>query len=344
MIGTPIKVGRLTLANRTGVPPIVGQMANEDGSVSQATLDHYSQLATSGASYVTVEASYIHKTGQILPGELSIEDDSKIGGLATLAKTIKSKGIPAFIQLVHAGRMGCNQGLIAPSSIPYENRTTPREMSENDIETLKDWYRQAIKRAVEAGFDGVEIHCAHGYILSQFLSPVSNHRTDSWGGTLLNRSRLLTEVVRMAREIAKDNVLSVRLGACDCYAGGLKLVETAEVARMLEGEGVDLISVSIGITPSTFGGSRTKVKMGFVPLSSAIKKAVKIPVAVAGKITKPEQAKFITESGKADIVLVCRSLLADPKWPAKALGKDINPIIPCKSCKACVHFSSGCPK
>lgn len=344
MIDTPIKVGRLTLANRIGVPSIVGQMANEDGSVSQATLDHYAKLSTSGASCVTVEASYIHKTGQILPRELSIEDDSKIEGLSMLAKTIKSQGVPAFIQLVHAGRMGCNPGLIAPSSVPFETRTTPKEMAESDIETLKDWYRLAISRAVVAGFDGVEIHCAHGYILSQFLSPISNRRTDSWGGTLDNRSKLLIDVVKIARNIVKDKVLSVRFGACDCYAGGLKLTDSVEIAKKLEQEGVDLLSVSIGITPSTFGGSRTKVAMGFVPLSTAIKKAVKIPVAVAGKITKPEQARSIIESGKADIVLVCRSLLADPRWPAKVLVKDTAPITPCKSCKACVHFSSGCPK
>jgi 2,4-dienoyl-CoA reductase-like NADH-dependent reductase (Old Yellow Enzyme family) len=342
---TSIKVGNLTLSNRICVPPIVRMLANENGDVTDKLLEDYMLHASSGASLLTVEACYVHKSGQILPNQLSIEDDSKVEGLGKLASAIKSHGIPALVQLVHAGRMSCNKELIAPSPVPFENRAVPAQMTSDDIEALKDWYRKAIKRAIDAGFDGVEIHAAHGYILSQFLSPLTNKRTDNYGGNLENRSRLLFEIVDDARKIiGKNKVLSVRFGACDCYAGGLKLSESVQTAKKLEIFGADMISVSIGITPTSFGGSRTRKTMGFAPLSRQIKKSVNIPISVAGRITTQDHVETMLGKGDADIVNVCRALLSDPKWPAKTLNQDNNPITSCKLCKTCVHYISGCPK
>ena len=294
---------------------------------------------------VIVEASYVHKTGQIVPNELSIEDDSKVEGLSKLASTIKSYGIPVLIQLVHAGRMGCNPGLMAPSDIPFENRAIPREMTTEDIEDVINWYNLAVSRAIKAGFDGVEIHCAHGYLFSEFLSPVCNKRTNNYGGSLENRSRLLLQIVKNARKaIGTDKVLSVRFGAADCYAGGLKLSESVLVAKELEKHGINMLNVSIGCTPSALGGSRTRKPMGFVPLAREIKKNVSIPVSVAGKITTAEQIESIISKGDADMVSICRSLLADPQFPSKVLGLNPDPINPCKACKACIHYIQGCPK
>lgn len=334
------------LSNRIIVPPIARQLATDDGTVTEAVINDYSLHANSGASMVIVEASYVHKTGQIVSNELSIEDDSKIEGLAKLASTIKSYGIPTIIQLVHAGRMGCNAGLIAPSAVPFENRTTPSEMTLKDIENVISWYELAVDRAMKAGFDGIEIHCAHGYLLSEFLSPVSNERTDEYGGSLENRSRLLLQIVQNSRkEIGTDKILSVRFGAADCYAGGLKLSESVNVAKELEKLGVDMLNVSIGCTPSALGGSRTRKPMGFVPLAREIKKNVSIPVSVAGKITTADQIERILSTGDADMVSICRSLLADPKFPSKILGTNPDPITACKSCRVCIHYiHQGCPK
>jgi NADPH2 dehydrogenase len=337
-----IKVGSFTLSNRIIVPPIARQLATDDGTVTEAVIADYSLHANSGASMVIVEASYVHKTGQIVPNELSIEDDSKIEGLAKLASTIKSYGILTIIQLVHAGRMCCNAGFIAPSAVPFENRTTPRAMNIGDIEHVIDWYRLAVSRAMKAGFDGVEIHCAHGYLLSEFLSPVCNKRTDSYGGSLQNRARLLFQITSNTRKaIGNDKILSVRFGAADCYAGGLKLSESVVVARELERIGVNLLNVSIGCTPSALGGSRTRKPMGFVPIAREIKKNVSIPVSVAGKITTADQIERIISTGAADMVSICRSLLADPKFPSKILGTNLDPITACKSCRVCIHYIQG---
>lgn len=344
MLTQPIKIGSFELKNRIIVPPVARQLANEDGSVTDKLIQDYKLHAMSGASMLIVEASYVQKNGQIVPRELSIEDDSKVEGLSKLASQLKNFGIPVIIQLVHAGRMGCNPNLAAPSAVPFENRSVPKALSIEEIETLVDDYSKAVKRAMKAGFDGVEIHNAHGYILSQFLSPLANKRNDDYGGTLENRSKLVKKIVTNSRSILGTNkILSVRLGACDCYAGGLKLSDSIEVSKVFETLGVDLINVSIGITPTVLGGSRTRKHLGFVPLAREIKKHVGIPVAVAGKITTKEDTQAIVSSNSADLVCVCRNLLADPRWPAKVLGMDNNPIITCKSCKACVHYQTGCP-
>lgn len=344
MVDKPINIGVYQLKNRIIVPPIVRQLADDDGNVSDKLIENYILHARSGASMLIVEASYIQKNGQILPRQLSIESDERIDGLSRLAKSIKQQGIPALIQIVHAGRMGCNANLVAPSAIPFENRTTPKALDAAEIDVLKDDFTKASQRAILAGFDGVEIHIAHGYILSQFLSPLANKRDDLYGGSLENRSRLSCEIIKSARSvIGKDKILSVRFGACDCSPGGLKLSESIEISKIYANLGVDLLNISIGITPTLLGGSRTRKLMGFVPLAREIKKNVNVAVATVGKITTKEGAQTIIEDGKADLVCVCRSLLADPKWPAKVLGESEEPISACKSCKICVHFSTGCP-
>lgn len=345
MLSEPIKVGSFSLKNRIIVPPFVRQLANDDGTITEKLINDYAVHAKSGASMLIIEASYVQKNGQILPRQLSIEDDSKIEGLSTLATKLKQFGIPIIIQLVHAGRMSCIPDLVAPSSIPFENRAIPRELSTEEIKILVDDYSKAVQRAMRAGFDGVEIHNAHGYILSQFISPLTNKRNDSYGGNFENRLRLVKEIVSRSRSIMGNNkILSVRLGACDCFPGGLKLSDSVDISKTFESLGVDMINVSIGITPTSLGGSRTRKRMGFTPLAREIKKHVSIPVAVAGKINTREDAQAIVSSNSSDLVCVCRSLMADPKWPAKALLADNNPIIACKSCKICIHYQSGCPR
>jgi 2,4-dienoyl-CoA reductase-like NADH-dependent reductase (Old Yellow Enzyme family) len=233
----------------------------------------------------------------------------------------------------------------APSSIAYENLETPREMTQSDIEDVKEAYRQSVRRAMEAGFDGVEIHNAHGYLLSQFLSPAANKRTDDYGGMLENRSRLLFELVDIAKNTMPINkILSLRFGACDMIQGGLKLSEGVQVAKALETKGVDLLNVSVGIPQSELGGSQTRKLMNFSVLSAKIKEAVGIPVAVAGKIVTKDEAEFVIENGKSDLVALCRAILGDPLWPKKATGELDKPFVKCLGClPRCSNYSTGCP-
>jgi len=352
MVELPINIGKFTLSNRIIIPAIVRMLANEQGYVTDRLLASYNLHAGSGASFLIVEASFIQPNGRILQGELSIDDDSCVQGLSELAKTIKHNGIPTIVQLVHAGRMGCGQDLIAPSPIPFEDRIIPRPMTIEEILKLKLDFKKAIERSMDSGFDGVEIHCAHGYILSQFLSPLSNTRVDIYGGSLDNRARLLYEIVSDARKrIGSGKILSVRLGAVDLLPGGLKLYEAKVVAGKLKNLGVDLINVSAGIVPTRLGGSRPRVSRAFSPLGKSIRDAVGSVVAVAGRITTLQDVEIILSKKQADLVAVCRSVLSDTLWPKKILAQNISleettriqPIIPCAGCIPCIHFTKGCP-
>ena len=345
MLEKSFQIGKHTLVNRIIIPPIVRSMANLDGSATDKLIAEYSKFASTGASMLIVEAAYVMDNGRILSfPQLGISNDMHIKGLSQVATAIKNKGIPVLIQLVHAGRMSLTDPM-APSAVAYENLAVPREMTLEDIENVKLAYSKAITRAIDAGFDGVEIHNAHGYMLSQFLSPEANKRTDQYGGSLENRSRMLFEIVENAKKILPtDKLLSVRFGPCDMVYNGLKLTEGTIVAQELEEKSIDLLNVAIGIPQSKLGGSQTRISMNFTTLSGHIKRFVKTPIAVAGKITTQEEAQFIVESGKADLVAVCRAILADPLWPKKALGELEQPVIKCLGClPRCAKYTTGCP-
>lgn len=345
MLEKTLQVGSFTLKNRIIIPPIVRSMADSDGKATQQLIDEYALYAKSGASMLVVEAAYVMDNGRITNfPHLGITSDSHIEGLSKIADVIRKEGIPAILQLVHAGRMSFSNPF-APSPIAYENLEIPKEMTQDDIEKVKKAYKDAVRRAMDAGFDGVELHNAHGYLLSQFLSPAANKRTDQYGGSLENRSRLLFELVDIAKNtMPGGKMLSVRFGACDMIYGGLKLSEGVQIAKMLESKGVDLLDISIGIPQSKLGGSQTRKPMNFTVLSGRIKDAVGIPVAVAGKITTKEQAESVIESSKADLVALCRAILADPLWPKKAAGKLDKPFINCLGClPRCSNYTTGCP-
>lgn len=345
MLETTMQVGSFTLKNRIIIPPIVRSMADPDGKATQRLIDEYAFYAKSGASMLVVEAAYVMDNGRITNfPHLGITSDDHIEGLSKITSVIKKEGILAILQLVHAGRMSYTNPF-APSPIAYENLETPKEMISSDIEDVKNAYKTAVARAMEAGFDGVELHNAHGYLLSQFLSPASNKRTDQYGGNLENRTRLLFEIVEIAKNtMPVGKMLSVRFGACDMVPGGLKLSEGVHVAKTLEAKGVDLLNVSVGIPQSKLGGSQTRKPMNFTVLSGRIKKEISMPVAIAGKITTKEQAELVVGSGKADLVAICRAILADPLWPKKATGELDVPIINCLGCQPrCTNYTTGCP-
>ncbi len=345
MLENPLQAGDFKLKNRVIIPPIVRSMADSDGKATQKLIDEYATYARSGASLLVVEAAYVMDNGRITNfPHLGITSDAHIEGLSCIARAIKREGIPAILQLVHAGRMSFTNPF-APSPIAYENLEIPKEMTADEIDDVKAAYRKAIQRAMEAGFDGVELHNAHGYLLSQFLSPSANKRTDRYGGSLDNRSRLLLEIADMTKEtMPKGKMLSVRFGACDMIYGGLKLHEGVQVTKALEAKGVDLLNVSVGIPQSKLGGSQTRKPINFAVFSARIKEAVKVPVAVAGKIVTREQAEHVIVSGKADLVALCRAILADTLWPKKATGELDEPIVRCLGClPRCSNYTTGCP-
>jgi len=342
---TKAYIGKHKLKNRIIIPPIVRCKATEEGFVTDELIESYVGHAKSGASLLIVEASTVQKNGRILKGELGIFSDEHIPGLKKLATAIKNEDVKVIIQLVHAGRMGCDGDLVAPSAIPFEDRETPRELTIQEIEEIEESFVAASLRAIQAGFDGVEVHCAHGYLLSQFISPLSNKRMDEYGGSSERRAKLLISIVKNIRkEIRNYKIISVRLGARDAgFSGGLKVGDAKLISIWLEQAGVNLIDVSQNIIASRLGGSKPREPMAFAGLSKEIKQVVNIPVAVAGGIRTKEHVEEILESNSADLVAVCRAVLADPKFPAKVLGINPDPIIPCLVCKSCGHFIEGCP-
>jgi len=318
----PIRIGSLHLKNRIVMPPMATNLATTEGEVTDDLISHYVSRAKA-LGLLIVEHSYVERRGKLSPRQLGIFDDHLISGLARLTERVHALGTPIAIQINHAGRLAtsevCGTQPVAPSPIPHsDEHETPKALSKEEIEDLVEAFGLAARRAVKAGFDAVEIHGAHGFLLNQFLSPLSNKRGDEYGGELEDRMRFPLEVVASVRERVGDLPLLYRLGADDMEPGGLSLEESKVVAPRLVEEGVDAIDVSGGMI-----GSRPERLQGisgyFVPLAQEIKKVVDVPVIGVGGIRTPEFANEVVVSGRADLVAVGRAMLADADWASKAI-------------------------
>jgi 2,4-dienoyl-CoA reductase (NADPH2) len=310
------------------------QYCANDGHADDWHLVHLGSRAVGGAGLVIAEASAVTAQGRITPGDLGIWSDDHIPMLARIAAFIKRMGAVPAIQLAHAGRKGScripqeggaqlplDQGgweTIAPSPIPFhESDRPPIALDEAGIRAVIDAFAAAARRAVEAGFNIVEIHSAHGYLLHEFLSPLSNHRTDRYGGSLENRTRLVAEVAAEIRRIIPAEMpLFVRISATDWVDGGWDLKQSIELARILHCRGVDLIDVSSGalVPHATVPVARNYQ----VPFACEIRAQTNVMTAAVGMITEPQQACEIITSGDADIVLLAREMLREPYWAIKA--------------------------
>lgn len=338
----PLQLRELTLVNRIGMSPMC-QYSAHDGMAGDWHVVHYGSRALGGLGLMFVEATAVLPEGRISPGDLGLWNDAQLEPLAKIVQQARAQGCATAIQLAHAGRKA-SVGLgweaqrslsreeggwqtVAPSAISFgEGYDVPQALNEAGIRKAVDAFATAARRARAAGFDIAEVHAAHGYLLHQFLSPLSNQRSDHYGGSLENRSRLLREVAAAVRaEWPQDLPVFVRLSATDWAEGGWDIDETAEVCRMLKDLGVDLVDVSSGgLVP----GAKIPAGPGFQTVfAERIRKQAGIATAAVGFITSPAQADHIVRTGQADVVLLGRELLRNPYW-ALAAAKELGHGVP----------------
>jgi len=314
----PLEVNGLTLKNRIVMPPMHTGLATTKGSVTEKLVEHYVQRSRS-LGLLIVEHSYVSLDGKRSEKQLGIFDDSLIAGLKKLSSSIHATGTPVVIQINHAGK-SADKEITRMRPVAPSPSGSARELRVEEIEALAQAFAKAAERAMKAGFDGVELHGAHGFLLNQFFSPITNRRRDKYGGSLENRMRFPLDVVKKVKEKTEGRPLLYRLGSDDLDPAGTQIEDSKEFAQKLEEAGVNIIDVSGGLC-----GSRPPQLQNtqgyFIPQAAQIKRAVEIPVIGVGGITEPEYANKIVQEGLVDLVAVGRRLLEDPDWATKAIKK-----------------------
>jgi 2,4-dienoyl-CoA reductase-like NADH-dependent reductase (Old Yellow Enzyme family)/thioredoxin reductase len=343
----PIEIRKLQLRNRIVMPSMETCFAEESGEVSERNVAYYRERAKGGVGWIIVENTYMDKQGRSRRGQIGVHRDEMISGLKRLVDAVHSYGAKISLQISHAGRQTKSQWAgeqpVAPSPIACTpSDEMPRPLEINEIKKIINSFGKAALRAKKAGFDGVEIHGAHGYLIHQFLSPLSNRRTDIYGGPLENRMRLPLEVLAEVRKsVGEEFLVGYRISASDYVDGGLKIEETLRVAQALETKGLDVLNVSGGMAGLPECGFMVTPPMVVprgihVPLAESMKKGLRLPIIVVGRINTPELAEKILAEGKADLIAMGRAFLADPLWPSKALSGKAEEIRRCIACnEAC---------
>jgi NADPH2 dehydrogenase len=312
----PLKVNGLTLRNRIVLPPLQTGRATFEGAVTNRLINFY--VRRSGAlGLPIVEHAYISQSGKLSQKQLGIQNDTLIPGLQKLAKSIHAVGAPAILQITHAGGVA-NKKIINTQPAGPSATGKARKLEKTEIVAIIDDFAIAAERATKAGFDGVELHGAHGFLLNQFFSPLLNKREDEYGGSLENRMLFPLQVVQKLREKLGRNLLLYRLGADDLAPNGTKIEDSIAFALKLEQAGVDIIDVSGGMCGSEPKQLR-QVTGYFVPQAHEIKKAVNVPVIGVGGINQANYADMLVRDGKVDLVAVGRALWSDPKWAEKTI-------------------------
>jgi 2,4-dienoyl-CoA reductase-like NADH-dependent reductase (Old Yellow Enzyme family) len=329
---TPFRVGSLELANRIVIAPMC-QYSAVDGCMTDWHVIHLGHLALSGAALLTIEATAVLPEGRITYGDVALWNDATEAAIARTLETIRHwSDIPIAIQLAHAGRKASTElpwkggsqiasdhpngwQTFAPSAIPFENgQQSPVALDRDGLTRVREAFAEAAHRAARLGVDAVQLHCAHGYLLHEFLSPLSNRRDDEYGGSLENRMRFPLEVFDAVRAaFPADRAVSMRVSGTDWVDGGWDIDQTIAFAQALEARGCAAIHVSSGgLTPAQ------QIPLGpsyQVPLARAVKKATRIPVIAVGLITEFEQAEAIVGTGDADLIALARTILFNPRWP-----------------------------
>ncbi|WP_284036007.1 NADPH dehydrogenase NamA [Neobacillus sp. 114] len=314
---SPYTVKGITFKNRIVMAPMCMYSShNEDGHLQNWHRTHYTSRAVGQVGLIIVEATAVSPEGRISPQDLGIWSDEHIAGFQELAGLVKEHGAKIGIQLAHAGRKAVLEGeILAPSAIAFNEKSkTPKEMTKDDITATVEAFKKGAERIKKAGFDVIEIHGAHGYLINEFLSPLSNNRTDEYGGSAENRYRFLREVIDAVKSVW-DGPLFVRVSANDYHEDGLTPEDYITFAQWMKEQDVDLIDVSSGaIVPA-----RINVYPGYqVKYSETIKNGADIQTGAVGLITSPLHAEEILQNERADLIFLARELLRDPYWPRKA--------------------------
>lgn len=330
----PLTLRGTTFRNRAWVAPMC-QYSSVDGRVGDWHLAHLGGFARGGAGLVLTEASAVTPEGRISPYDAGIWDGAQAGDWQRITAFVAAQGAVPGMQLAHAGRKGSTQRpwdgtgyvdpadggwqTVGPSPLAYGDWPAPKELSVAEIAEVVQAFADAAVRADGAGFEVVELHAAHGYLLHEFLSPLSNERADEYGGDLDGRGRVLRETVAAVREVWPERKpLLVRVSATDWAQGGWDVEETVALSRQLKDLGVDLVDVSSG---GNVPQQQITVGPGYqVPFARAVREGAGVPTGAVGLITEPEQAEQVLAEGNADAVLLARALLRDPHWPLRAAG------------------------
>jgi len=341
----PISLGPLTLANRIVIAPMC-QYSAQEGSATDWHMIHLGHLALSGAGLLIIEATAVTPEGRISPSDLGLWSDENEAALARVLKAVRTySSIPVSIQLAHAGRKASTpvpwvqagtyvpeaEGgwpVVAPSAVPFHpGNPDPIALDRAGLERTREAFATAARRAARLGLDAIELHCAHGYLLHQFLSPISNQRTDEYGGSLENRMRFPLEVFEAVRAaFSAEKPVGVRISGTDWVEGGWNVEQSIRFTEELQRRGSAYIHVSSGgLSPA----QQIPLGPGYqVPLAEKIKAATGLATIAVGLITEPEQAEQLIAEGKADMVALARAMLYDPRWPwhaAAQLGAQVTP-------------------
>jgi 2,4-dienoyl-CoA reductase-like NADH-dependent reductase (Old Yellow Enzyme family) len=328
-----LKIRDLEFQNRIFVSPMC-QYSAQNGLPNDWHFVHLGSRAVGGAALIMAEATAVTPEGRISPGDLGIWSDAHTEAFTRITRFIKGQGVAAGVQIAHAGRKASTDAPwngeralnpseggwipLAPSAIPFRPEyAVPKEMSRADIQQCIEDFRQGTRRCVQAGFDVIEIHMAHGYLFHEFLSPLANHRSDEYGGSFQNRIRFPLEVARVVREVwPVEKPVFVRISATDWIEGGWDIKQSIEFCRHLKEYGIDLIDCSSGgIVP------RIKIPVGpgyQVPFAADIRREARIATGAVGMITRAQQAEEILAKGEADAVFIAREMLRRPYWPLHA--------------------------
>jgi 2,4-dienoyl-CoA reductase-like NADH-dependent reductase (Old Yellow Enzyme family) len=350
-LSDPFRLKGLRLHNRLVMAPMVTgyAVANAPGG---AMLDWYGAHARAGVGLVLVESTAVAPDATLLPFMLGAWDDAQVAGLSRLARAIQTEGVPAVLQIVHAGGRAWRDDLarerVAPSPVPLMPGPAPRALEEPEIAEVIQAFARAAERAKAAGFDGVEIHAAHYYLLSEFLSPYSNRRTDRWGGDLAGRARLGVEVTRAVRRaVGPEYPLFCRMHAVELFPGGMSTEDAIHFARAFRDAGVDVIDAS-GIGQATVAqwegnaylSTSSVLPKGsapgsYAPFAGRLREEIGVPVIAVGKLGEPGVAQQVLDEGRADLVALARQLIADPRAAEKLLAGRSGEIERCQECLTC---------
>jgi dimethylglycine catabolism A len=351
---TPARIGSVQIPNRIVMPPMTTRTADEEGFVTDDTMAYYLARARGGVGLITVEMAAPEKAGRHRRHEIGIYDDRFLPGLTRLVDALHRAGSKVSIQLGHGGghtrKDICGETPIAPSAIPHPVYETtfetivPEAMTKARIEQTIAAHAAAATRAQKAGFDCVEVHAAHGYLISQFHAPFENHRTDEYGGSLENRARFGLEVLRAVKAAVHGLPVIYRLSVEDFFAGGLVFAEGREIAIWAAEAGADALHISAGhyrslpsaqvvLPPMTYPDAT------FVHFAASVKKAVRVPVIAVGRLGDPATATKAVTAGEMDFIALGRTLIADPQWVEKRRRGE--PIRRCLACNTCINEMRG---